>query len=46
MMLSAAITGVWLAKKQGADLSIPDIGQNFQTVTDIFKDKNKYKDGD
>lgn len=41
MMLSAATAGVWLAKKQGADLSIPNIGQNFKTVTDIFKDMDK-----
>lgn len=41
MMLSAAMAGVWLAKKQGADLSIPNIGQNFKTVTDIFKDMDK-----
>ena len=34
MMLSAAATGVWLAKKQGAE--IPNIGQNFQTITDYF----------
>ena len=38
MMLSAAATGVWFAKKQGADLSIPNLGQNFQSVTDIFID--------
>lgn len=44
MMLSAAMAGVWLAKKQGADISIPGIGQNFQSITDIFKDKDK--DGD
>lgn len=41
MMLSAATAGVWLAKRQGADLSIPNIGQNFKTVTDIFKDMDK-----
>ena len=41
MMLSAATAGVWLAKKQGADLSIPNIGQNFKTATDIFKDMDK-----
>ena len=41
MILSAATAGVWLAKKQGADLSIPNIGQNFKTVTDIFKDMDK-----
>ena len=41
MMLSAATAGVWLAKNQGADLSIPNIGQNFKTVTDIFKDMDK-----
>ena len=41
MMLSAAITGVWLAKNQGADLSIYDIGQNFQNIADIFKDQSK-----
>lgn len=41
MMLSAATAGVWLAKRQGADLSIPNIGQNFKTVTDIFKDIDK-----
>ena len=40
MMLAAAAAGVWFAKKQGADLSIPNIGQNFQTITDIFKDPN------
>ena len=31
MMLSAAIAGVWLAKKQGAEIPIPNIGQNFNT---------------
>lgn len=36
MMLAAAATGVWFARKQGAELSIPNIGQNFQTITDIF----------
>ena len=41
MILSAVTAGVWLAKKQGADLSIPNIGQNFKTVTDIFKDMDK-----
>lgn len=41
MMFAAAMTGVWLAKKQGADLSIPDIGQNFQSITDLFKEKNE-----
>ena len=34
MMLSAAVTGVWLAKKQGADIPIPNIGQNFVTSSD------------
>ena len=29
MMLSAAVAGVWLAKKQGAQIPIPNIGQNF-----------------
>ena len=38
MMLFAAAAGVWMAKKQGADLSIPNIGQNFQTFSDIFED--------
>ena len=37
MMLAAAVTGVWLAKRQGAGLSIPEIGQNFQSITDLFK---------
>lgn len=32
MMLSAAAAGVWIAKKQGADIKIPNIGQNFQTA--------------
>lgn len=36
MMLSAAATGAWLAIKQGASLAIPNIGQNFKIVTDIF----------
>ena len=36
MMLSAAATGAWLAIKQGAALTIPNIGQNFRIVTDIF----------
>ena len=44
MMFAAAATGVWFAKKQGADLSIPNIGQNFKTVTDIFKDNSKEGD--
>ena len=38
MMLFAAAAGVWMAKKQGADLSIPNIGQNFHTFSDIFED--------
>ena len=46
MMLCAAIAGVWLAKKQGANLSIPDIGQNFKTITGIFADKETDKDGE
>ena len=29
MMLSAAVAGVWLAKNQGAQIPIPNIGQNF-----------------
>lgn len=37
-MLSAAVAGVWIAKKQGAEISIPNIGQNFHSVTDIFQD--------
>lgn len=41
MMLAAAVTGVWLAKRQGAGLSIPDIGQNFQSITDLFKGTNE-----
>lgn len=41
MMLSAAAAGVWLAAKQGANLYIPNIGQNFHIVTDIFKDNDK-----
>lgn len=41
MMLAAAAAGVWFAKKQGADLSIPGAGQNFQIITDIFKDPNE-----
>lgn len=41
MMFAAAMIGVWLAKRQGADLSIPDIGQNFQSITDLFKDTNE-----
>ena len=32
MMLSAAIAGVWLAKKQGAEIPVPNIGQNFLTT--------------
>lgn len=31
MMLSAAAAGVWFAHKQGADIKIPNIGQNFHT---------------
>lgn len=38
MMLAAAAAGVWLARQQGADLTIPNLGQNFQSVTDIFHD--------
>ena len=41
MMLAAAEAGVWLAKKQGADLSMPNIGQNFQSITDFFKYHNE-----
>ena len=41
MMLAAAVTGVWLAKRQGAGLSIPEIGQNFQSITDLFKGTNE-----
>ena len=41
MMLGAAVTGVWLAKIQGAGLSIPEIGQNFQSITDLFKGTNE-----
>lgn len=32
MMLSAAAAGVWFAHKQGAEIKIPDIGQNFLTA--------------
>lgn len=32
MMLSAAAVGVWFATKQGAEIKLPDIGQNFQTA--------------
>ena len=41
MMLAAAVTGVWLAKRQGGGFSIPDIGQNFQSITDLFKGTNE-----
>ena len=41
MMLAAAVTGVWLAKRQGAGLSIPEIGQNFQSIADLFRDTNE-----
>ena len=41
MMLAAAVTGVWLAKRQGAGLSIPEIGQNFQSISDLFRDTNE-----
>lgn len=41
MLLSAAVIGVWMAKKQGAEIEIPNIGQNFQSVTDIFKDADE-----
>ena len=41
MMLAAAVTGVWLAKRQGGGFSIPDIGQNFQSITDLFKGMNE-----
>ena len=34
MMLSAAVAGVWLAKKQGAEIPIPNIGQNFLSSSD------------
>lgn len=37
-MLSAAVAGVWIAKQQGAEITIPNIGQNFHSVTDIFQD--------
>ena len=32
LMLAAAVTGVWIARQQGADLPIPNIGQNYQTA--------------
>lgn len=32
MMLAAAATGVWFAMKRGANLPVPNIGQNYQTV--------------
>lgn len=38
MMLLAAAVGVWFAHQQAAGLTTPNIGQNFQIVTDIFKD--------
>lgn len=41
MMFSAAVAGVWLAKKQGADLYIPDAGQNFHSIADLFRDTNE-----
>ena len=34
LMLSAAAAGVWLAQQQGAEISIPNIGQNFKTADD------------
>ena len=41
MMLTAAAAGVWLAMKQGAQIPMANIGQNFQTVTDIFNGINE-----
>lgn len=37
-MLSAAVAGVWLAKEQGAEIPIPNIGQNFLTSGDSTTD--------
>jgi hypothetical protein len=45
MMFGAAMAGVWIAKKQGADLMIPNIGQNFKTITDIFDNPDQETEG-
>ena len=37
-LLSAAVAGVWLAKEQGAEIPIPNIGQNFLTSGDSTTD--------
>ena len=34
MMLSAAVAGVWIAQSQGAEIKIPNIGQNFMIADD------------
>jgi hypothetical protein len=45
MMFGAAMAGVWIARKQGADLMIPNIGQNFKTITDIFDNPDQETEG-
>ena len=36
MMLAAAAAGVWFARQQGAELSIPKDNPNYQIITEIL----------